>query len=332
MTNINIKNIAEQAGVSLATVSRVINNSARVSEDKAKRVRKVASGLGYRLSPKPSSKVCFRTRNVALVYAGWSMMELSEWGFMDGLEAVFSENDLRLLLVRMPEDGTLPSVFSQKDCDGILILADLKDVPNASIKSLEAFPCIQMIHGNDRQQFGDEVFCDNHSVAKLAFEHLQRIGVKRPAFFNVEPGHEACNERQLFFQYCLQKSGTQFTSLVAKSQQAQTTPSHVLADQLVAQMAAMDQLPDGLFVPVDYQLPELYTALKAHGIKPMKDIQIISCDNCERHLIKTDPRPVTIDLRLHDLGRYAARQLIWRIEYPDSAPVRLFIKPEVIFP
>ncbi|HCD33453.1 MAG TPA: hypothetical protein DER01_13670, partial [Phycisphaerales bacterium] len=271
LTNVNIKNIAEQAGVSLATVSRVINNSARVSEEKAKRVRKVASGLGYRLSPKPPTKACFRTRNVALVYAGWSMMELNEWGFMDGLEAVFTENDLRLMLVRMPDDGSLPSVFSQNDCDGILILADLKNVPDSAIKSLEAFPCIQMIHGNARQQFGDEVFCDNHSVAKLAFEHLQRIGVKRPAYINVEPGHDACIERQMFFQYCMQKAGIPCATFTADPQTALVTPSHVLAQQLVGELAAMKQRPDGLFVPVDYQLPDLYTALKAQGIEPMKE-------------------------------------------------------------
>jgi DNA-binding LacI/PurR family transcriptional regulator len=105
-----------------------------------------------------------------------------------------------------------------------------------------------------------------------------------------------------------------------------------VAQQLVKQMVEGKKLPDGLFVPTDFQLPEIYTALRDHGIKPMEDMTIISCDNCDRHLIKTQPRPVSIDLRLHDLGRYAARQLIWRIEHPESAPVRLFIKPTVVAP
>lgn len=332
MSQTNIKNIAQQAGVSLATVSRVINNSAKVSDEKVQRVRKAASGLGYRLAPKPPAKVCFKTRNVALVYAGWSMMQLNEWGFMDGLESVFSQNDLRLMLVRMPEDGMLPSVFTDQACDGILTLADLKNIPTALIQTLEKFPCIQMIHGNARQHFGDEVFCDNLSVAGMAFDYLKQAGVKRYAFFNVDPSHYACQERQAFFDFYLRQENIPVTHLVAKVGDALTRPSHVLANELVKKMLAMKTMPDGLFVPVDFQLPELYTALISNGIKPMQDIQIISCDNCERHLVKVDPRPATIDLRIEDLGRYAARQLIWRIEHPDDVPVRLYIKPELIMP
>jgi LacI family transcriptional regulator len=260
------------------------------------------------------------------------MMQLNEWGFMDGIESVFTENDLRLMLVRLPTDGTLPSVLSQNDCDGLLILADLADIPAKSLDCLASFPSIQMIHGNARQQFGDEVFCDNQSVAKLAHEYLTQIGTKRYAFYNAHPEHHACHERQMFFDFYCQQAGMSVTHLVADQSDATTQPGHVLANALVKQMKALDQLPDGLFVPVDFQLPELYTALKSHGIEPMRDLQIISCDNCERHLVKTAPRPVTIDLRMHDLGRYAARQMIWRIEHPDSAPARLYIKPELIYP
>ncbi|MFG0248922.1 MAG: LacI family DNA-binding transcriptional regulator [Phycisphaeraceae bacterium JB051] len=332
MTNVNIKNIAEQAGVSLATVSRVINNSAKVSEEKAKRVRKVASGLGYRLNPKPPAKACFKTRNVALVYAGWSMMEIHEWGFVDGLESVFSENDLRLMLVRMPDDGSLPSVFTQRDCDGILVLADLRDVPQENIDKLESFPCIQMLHGDVRQAFGDEVFCDNLSVARLAYEHLHSLNVKQYGYMNLFPSHRACSERQMFFEMYLKQAGLSCQSWLADPQEEHTVPSHELALQLVKQMVVSKKLPDGLFVPTDFQLPEIYTALRDHGISPMQDMTIISCDNCDRHLVKTQPRPASIDLRLHDLGCYAARQLIWRIEHPQSAPVRLFIKPQVVCP
>ena len=328
----NIKSIAEQAGVSLATVSRVINNSAPVSEETAGRVRSAASGLGYCLRPKPPSKTCFRTRNVALVYAGWNQMQLNEWGFVDGFEEVFSENDLRLMLVQMPETGALPRVLAQQDCDGIVILSELNSVSDAVVKALERVPCIHMVHETPLQPFGDEFFCDNRLIAKLATEHLLRVGVKHPAFFNIHPEHHACIERELYFKFFMEQANIKVTSLVASPMPSQTTPSHVLAQQVVEQMAKMRHCPDGLFVPVDYQLPELYSALKAQGIEPMKDVQIISCDNCERHLVKTDPRPVTIDLHWRDLACHAARQLIWRIEHPAGPPVRLVVKPEIIYP
>ncbi len=330
--NISIEKIAKQAEVSMATVSRVINNSAPVSEEKARRVRDAAAGLGYCLRPKPPSKTCFRTRNVALIYAGLSAMQLNEWGFVDGFESVFSENDFRLMLVQMPENGTLPRVLAQHDCDGIVIVSELNKVSDVVINTLETLPCIQMVHENTHRPFGDEFFCDNRLIAKLAVEHLLGLGVKRPAFFNIHPEHRACCERERYFQFFLDQAKVEGVKLAADSMPSKNAPDYVLAQQIIERAAGMRPRPDGLFVPVDYQLPELYMALRHHGIEPMKDIQIISCDNSERHLVKADPRPATMDLHWRTLARHAARQLIWRMEHPFGPQVRLIVKPEIINP
>jgi LacI family transcriptional regulator len=330
--NVTLGAIAQKAGVSISTVSRVVNDSAYVSEEKIRQVREAASTLGSPITSSRRTSTRLRTQNIALIYAGWDPMELNEWGFVNGFEEVFSQNNLRLILVQMSGDGNLPRVLLQKDCDGIVILSNLREVSESQVAMLEKFPCIQMIQNNTSQAFGDEFFCDNYLISKLAFEHLTSIGVKKPAFYNVLPEHRACLERGQHFKFITEQAGGEVAMLVVDLKKALTKSNYLLAEDLVEQMVTMEDCPDGIFVPVDYQLPELYAALRQCGIQPMKDIQIVSCDNSERHLIKAEPRPVTMDLHWRDLARHAARQLIWRIENPDNPPVRLIIKPKVVHP
>lgn len=333
MKRANIKNVAEAAGVSLATVSRVLNGTANVSEEKVQCVFRAATGLGYPVPQRSiSQQVRFRTRNIALVYAGWSSMQIAEWGFMEGIEEVFRKHDLRLVLTSLSKDGPAPSLLSDESCDGVIVLADVAGVSSSTYECIRNFPCIQIVRTDEQRCFGDEAICDNASVARMAADFLHQQGVKRFGFFNIYPDHEACRERGDFFQFYLQRMGLSATRLVADEQDALTRPRHQLAEVLAEQYLSLAEKPDGMFVPVDFQLPEVYSALQARGIRPMQDVKIISCDNCERHLARVSPRPVTIDQRLHYLGYHAARQLIWRIQHPDSPPVRLFIKPELILP
>lgn len=332
MKRANIKSVAEAAGVSLATVSRVINGSANVSEDKIQCVYRAASGLGYRIPQRSVLPAHFRTRNIALAYSGWSNMQLAEWGFMEGIEDVFRKNDLRLVLTCLPSDGQLPSLLADRACDGVIVVANPEGVPENLLKNVKEFPCIQIIRSGGPQDFGDEVLCDNATIARMAIDYLYKAGARKFAYVNFHPDHEACRERGEYFDFFLRQRKLQTTLLVSDMQDALTRPRHLLAEELADRYLDLKEKPDGLFIPVDFQLPEIYTALQERGIKPMEDVQIISCDNCERHLARIAPRPATIDQCMYEVGYHAARQLIWRIQHPDSAPIRLFIKPELILP
>jgi DNA-binding LacI/PurR family transcriptional regulator len=224
----------------------------------------------------------------------------------------------------------LPRVVSDRACDGILVLGDLVGATAEQVKTLAAFPCITMIHRDHRFSACDEVLCDDYSVARLAVETLQQAGATQYAFYNARPDHSACRERRIFFDFHLAQNELRAQHFVAELKESLAEPAHVVADKLVKRLAAAPQRPDGLFVPMDCQLPELYTALRDHGIEPEKDIKLASCDNCERHLVKVDPRPSSIDLHWPGIGWYAARQLIWRIEHPDADAVRLLVKPHVV--
>ncbi|MGN6504193.1 MAG: LacI family DNA-binding transcriptional regulator [Tepidisphaeraceae bacterium] len=327
----SIKSIAETAGVSLATVSRVMNATAKVSERKVQSVYRAASMLGYQLPQRASSSTHFRTRNIALAYTG-SSMQLAEWGFMDGIEAYFRKRDMRLVLTHLTPDGEVPSLFADHACDGVIVLANLVNIPESLLQIVKSFPCIQIVRGQGPLDCWDEVLTDNATIARIAIDYLAGLEARTFAFFNIHPDHESCVERGSYFEFFLQQKGIQPVMLTCEYEHAKSRPRHKLAEELVDRYLQLEQKPDGLFVPTDFQLPECYAALEARGIRPMKDVQIISCDNCERHLAMLSARPATIDQLMGEVGFQAARQLTWRIQNPTAAPLQVFIKPKLIPP
>jgi LacI family transcriptional regulator len=328
----NIKNIAEAAGVSLATVSRVINSTAKVSENKAQNVYRAASLLGYQLPRRAAASMQFRTRNIALVFTGWSGMQLAEWGFMEGMDEFFSKRDVRLVLTKLSSDGQVPSLLSDHACDGVIALGDLAGVPDSLLGIVGSFPCVQIVRGGRLQAFSDEVLSDNASIAQIAIDYLGGLNVRKFAFLNIHPEHDSCVDRGNHFEFILRQRGVVAEMFTFTREEAESCPSHQLVEVLVDRFVACDQRPDGLFIPVDFQLPEVYAALRSRGIEPMRDVQIVSCDNCDRHLMRVSPRPATIDQLMSDLGYQAARQLAWRIQNPTAAAVQIFIKPKLVPP
>ena len=102
--------------------------------------------------------------------------------------------------------------------------------------------------------------------------------------------------------------------------------------RLVDEMLDEGGLPDGIFVPTDQQCAVLCTVLRQRGIEPMRDVELISCNNDPQWLAAMHPRPATIDLRVAEQGRTAVRRLTERINNPSSDPALIMITPEVVLP
>lgn len=314
-----IQSIAREAGVSIATVSRVINGSANVAEPTARRIRAAARVVGASLRPRPPAKRCFRTRNIAVVYGDANQLSLNEWGFLDGFEEVFDANDLRLVVVRLVDGDSVPRLLDRRECDGIVVLPDLRDVTHEVADALASFPCIQMVRRGVPKDIGDEFFCDNRLVVELAVDHLLGHGAQRPAFFNLDRNHPACRERGELFR----------AELVRRGMPApQDIRTRAAASRLFALPAS--RRPDALFVPMDAQLPALYDLLRSAGVEPMADIDIVSCDNSPRFRDGLSPRPAAIDLQWRELAVHAARHLLWRIEHPDAPRIRFSVHPLLV--
>lgn len=339
----SIVKVAKAAGVSPATVSRVINNGANVSPEKVQRIREAMEKLGYvprarRPGPKPRSRMGIRTGNVLfLSIPGLEPAHLMELPalpqLLQGIQQELAANGMKLMLDLLPAGGEVPGTLSAEQVDGVLVLGHQAPMDARVVAKLRELPTVWVLreHPELRWEF-DAVLYDNRRVGELAAEYLGRHGHRQVAFLNIDREHVAFAERgKVFLESWQKRTGQKPVVLEASSKEARAASLRV--EGLVEQMLAMPQAirPTGCFVASDDQMLGVVYALRARGLVPGKDIQLIGCNNDRHFMAQMHPRPATIDIQLEAIGRRAVAQLLWRLRFaaaPERA--RTFLSPVLI--
>ena len=101
---------------------------------------------------------------------------------------------------------------------------------------------------------------------------------------------------------------------------------------LVSSLAQHRERPDGLFVCNDATTGAVYPVLQAAGIRPGREIQIISCDAEEARLSGLYPRPMSIDIGAEEIGYRSVLRLLNRIQRPAGAPIIINVAPRLAPP
>ncbi len=334
--------VAKLAGVSHATVSRVINGRSDVSPASVQRVREAMQKLRYvpparRRGPKPkASKI--RTGNIGILFFSETPTLATSPITAYALHAIEQEaaaNGFGVMLGQVTAAGSLPQAVAAGRVDGLLMHGL---PPSADIQQkLSRYSACVWILSQRRQRgyWGDRVSPDNYKIGEMACRYLIGRGHQRIAAINCDPGHFGFASRTRGFVDAARDAGVSFKTLVDADpvlEKDQPRPNggsqyNALIDQLVAGPAPR---PTGLFIPRDVLTIQMYRVLRRRGIEPGRDIEIISCDNIPA-LDALDPKPTTIDVRPDEIGRRAVQQLIWRINQRD-APLNVtsMVEPRLV--
>lgn len=180
---VTIKDVAEAAGVSTQTVSRVINFRPDVSPETKERVQKVIEELGY--SPNVIARSLVRGRSNTLGVVGWGLGYYGPTSILKGIEQKTNELGFSLLLSLI--DDFNPSRINDitnnllsRQVDGIIWAVPGNDrmVDQLSFKFKHI--SVPIVYINKSKHADDVIIAlDNHYGAKLATEHLLQQGYTR---------------------------------------------------------------------------------------------------------------------------------------------------------
>ncbi len=339
----SLSEVAKLAGVSHATVSRVINRRPGVSQDLTRKVRDAMKRLNYtppakRRGPKPKSRSGVRTGNIALLFVGTDptlVVAPVASGVLHAAEEALAERGFNMIVGQLSDSDRLPPTVANGQVDGILMHGY---PPSANMtETLQRFPTVWMLsqrrpHG----YWGDRVAPDNQAIGRIAAEYLVERAHKHVAFFHSNTTHMGFAVRANSFLEWAKESGVSTATIIADPQaehlSAEQQDSQQHMDSLVNRLLDLSPRPTGLFVPRDTIAVKVYRTLRDHGIEPGRDMTIVSCDN-NNILAGLSPRPATIDIRPDVIGDRAVDQLIWRMENPNI-PVRsiCLVEPRLILP
>ena len=333
----SIVEVAKLAGVSHATVSRVINNRPGVSPECVQLVRRAMQNIGYTPSGR-GRHVNGQTRvgNVALLMIGADltlMMAPVAGAVLHAVEDALAEQGFNLILGKLNDSGRLPPHVANGRVDGLLLYGYPPQRKHHSL--LAKFPCVWLLSPRtNRGYWGDRIEPDNEAIGRMAGEYLLSLGHQHIAMLNLSPDHLGYEARARAFLEVVQGLSAEAHVLV-DGQVDQRMPFVAEFEEqevrsLIRRYVAMDPRPTGLFVPRDPLTVMVYHELRAQGIEPGRDVDVISCNN-EPVLAGLDPRPATIDLRADVIGRQAVEHLIQRVRKPhDPVTVVSAVQPRLV--
>jgi len=339
-----IKDVARVAGVSLSTVSLVMNNHAKISPATTLKVKEAAKLTGYDPGPSTSRRghrakrrrpSTYRKMQVALISQIRPMLlETPVYSkVMRGIESELSQQFYNLIIRNLPAEESWNAIPHK--IDGAILFAVREEHPKL-LKELRKIPCVRIMGSSAKNEFFDYVTYNNKNTGILAAEHLLAKDHRVLAYMGMKNdlGY-AFRDRRLTFISTVEKTGAKAFEILAddfldESRNTQL-PNVKAIGNAIEQMKRLPEMPTAIFAPADTIVIGLYHALPHYGIVPGKDIEIIGVNNDSILLNHFIPRPASVDIHPEAVGRKAVEHLLWRIENPKEPLEEIEIEPEIAF-
>jgi DNA-binding LacI/PurR family transcriptional regulator len=324
-----IDEIATAAGVSKATVSRVMNGTAAVSEDKKKLVEATIKKMGYHPNQNARKLAGGMGGSIALV-----LEESTEEFFLNP----FWKSVVQGFIDEASSEGLHPVLFfhSKDDSDEVLINALIRGNYDAvaifgwhrDIKILERYVPKNMIivfGGNQgKSKRFTYVGVDNEIGGELATQHLIEQGCKSILTITGDLTIQSARERLLGYEHALMKAKIKAEPRwILKGDFTQES-----AEAAVSKYLKKGAPFDGIFAANDLMAVGALKALQAAGLKVPENVKLIGFDGSEIAR-KSEPSISTISQPSYVLGNTVARNLAKALQRESIRSVKLDLNLEI---
>jgi LacI family transcriptional regulator len=304
VSSITIKDVAKQANVSVATVSRALNGHENVADAVRKRVISVASQLRYSPHHAARSLSSRRTNTIGVVLPDLYGEFFSE--LMRGIDHVARERDLHLLVSSYHgnpgEQGEALRAMRGR-VDGLLIMSPFMGDADMLCENLSpALPAVLM-NTSSRDATQSTLRVDNYGGARTMVRHLADAGHRRIAFIAGPRDNFDADERLRGYRDELAEHlpGSEPWILAGDFDEA--------SGHRAGELLAMSTRPDAVFAANDMMALGCLFALNQAGLQAPRDIAIAGFDDIPfaRYV---HPSLTTMRVDIAELGGRALRILL----------------------
>jgi DNA-binding LacI/PurR family transcriptional regulator len=326
MSAATIRDVAKLANVSIATVSRVINGSARVSENTKEKVLAACAELDFSPHPIAQRLSLGRTQLIAAVLPFLTLPSIVER--LRGIQHALSESmyDLVPFSVGSPEqrDAKLTDLSRKSRADGVLIIS-MPVVDSQAKRFRESGVSIVLIDSSHPELH--RVVVDDIKGGQLATQHLLDLGHRKIAFLSdhLENPLHFSSMRERFDGYC---QAVKAAGLPLNPQyQCQGDHGREQAQGMAAELLALPEPPTAIFAASDTQAIGVLDAARELGIKVPEELSVIGYDGIRdaEYMNLT-----TIQQPLYDSGVEGVNLLLDTLEDPLLPPQETFLPLQLI--
>lgn len=325
---ITIYDIADRAGVSIATVSRVFSGRSRVADATRERVFAVARELGYKPNVSARSLARQSTRVVAAV-----VPMLTSYFFMEvvrGVQDRLSELDYDLLVYasRTPEeiDNQLARAARKGRADAIILCST--PLTEDRVRTLAASDLPVVLVDSEHPDF-DSVSVNNREGGRQATEHLIERGYQRIALIAPNPVSVPGRERRAGYEDALRAAGRPVDEqLIATSDEVER---HGFTQEsgyaLMTTLLEGDERPDAVFAASDDLALGAVRAARESGLDVPGDLAVIGFDDLH---MSAHVGLSTLSQPMYEMGRIGIDKLIQRIAEPERPVSRTVFSAQLV--
>ncbi len=327
---VTIYDIAEQLGVSPATVSRALKDNPSISAATRKKINALAEKLGYRHNTFASSLRLQKTHTIGVIVHELNSSFITS--VLSGIEKVVTEAKYNLIIVHSAENASLEAANARnlfhKRVDGVIasLSFDTEDLSHFQQFHDKNIPVVffdRVFENSD----GAKIIINNFQAGYDATAHLIAQGCKRIAHITSSLKRNVYAERMKGYKQALTDYKQKFNDKLVvvdgfKEEDATRSAKTILA---------MKTLPDGLFITNDFAAAVIMQVLKDAGIRIPEDIAVVGFNNDIIGKV-VSPKLTTINYPGFEMGQVAARSLINHLKgiWDMSLTNTVVIKSELI--
>jgi len=284
MSRATIFDVATKAGVSIKTVSRVVNHEPNVRASTQERVKKAIEELNYRPDRSARNLASHRSHLIGLVYDDPSAYEIPSAGYVIRMQAgalrACRNANCELLIhpcnyLDKNVGRNLKSLIETARPDGIVLAAPLSNMSNIvrAISATET-PFVRVSPGKENGKHYAVAMNDREASAEMT-RYLASLGHRKIAFLTGHPLHEAVKNRFLGYEDGLRESDLPFDEALVEAGDNSIGSGEECAQRLLER----EDRPTAIFAANDDMAAGVIRVADRLGIKVPDELSVAGCDD-----------------------------------------------------
>jgi len=311
---LNIKAVAEQAGVSVTTVSRVLNHPESVSEKTRQQVLCVMEKMNYTPNWFARNIQSDKTDVIGLILP--DIQDSANMEMAKGVEDVAHQKNCDIMLFDTEYDAQKEWEYIEKlqgrQADGLIL--------TSSLLSKQQFGMLKEKHtqyvlvGKTENADNDNiVYTDYESASQEATGYLINMGHERIAVLMGENPEMENNEKLKGYKNALAEAGIEYSSGLTATGRNNIEGGFAATGKLLDEKKGMT----AIFATSDAMAFGAIEKLKQMGLKVPEDVALIGYDDLKVGAV-VEPKLTTVTRPMYRMGLIAARMLFDIIEDPEE--------------
>jgi LacI family transcriptional regulator len=320
---VTIEDVAAAAGVSIATVSRVMHNRDGVAPATYDRVQEIIDRLGYE-----SSLVARSLRSRRTNVLGFSVNEIEPFSaeLLKGAARAIRGSGYELIVYAGGHSGPEKAGWERRHLSRLSgTLTDGTVLVTPEVLDFSSATPVVAVDPHIGASSLPTVAADNLAGATMATEHLIALGHRRIAHLSGRPDLRSSELREEGYRRALAQAGIEFDlDLVKVGGYDPETACQPARDLL-----GLPRPPTAIFAANDVSAIQTIAVAAEFGMTVPDDLSVVGFDNIPESALATPPL-TTIDQSIQDMGYEATLMLMRIINEPDAGPTHVTLPTQLV--